>query len=359
MEAKVVFIHGRPGAHQMHQKFATSVGAEFCFVDFKMRWQDKSRSIFYRVMSWVVCAITFPNIKKHTIFFVDNLHFMPVVMKMLRLNKKKQKIVAHLGSHTLYFIYAHRFSKLTERLHIWALSNYDALICEGQMAEDLVKKILGEKTPPLYTVINGIPQDHFPTKTHNAKLNTNTILFAGHGPGKERLWYKGLDLMLQAFNIAKRTNKDLEFVIVGEWEKEIQKELLNGFNEDTVNAIKFVGPVKSMEHYFTEASLYLHCARGEAYGLTVLIAMAYGLPVIVSEWTGTKEIVKQVDETYIIELNAEKIANRIIKYFNLSILERQKIGEKSKLVGTMYTEERAIQDFRDKFNIMINDFKLN
>jgi glycosyltransferase involved in cell wall biosynthesis len=284
---------------------------------------------------------------------------MPVLMKMLRLKKHRQKIVAHLGSHTLYFIYAHRFSKFTEKLHIWALRNYDALICEGQMAEDLVKKILGEKTPLLYTVINGIPEDHFPNKTKSSRLDTNTILFAGHGPGKERMWYKGLDLMLQAFETAKETNKDLEFVIVGEWEPEIQKELLKNLNAESNNAIKFVGAVKNMEYYFSNASLYLHCARGEAYGLTVLIAMAYGLPVILSEWTGTKEIVRQVDESYIVALDKEEIARQIIKYFNLPTEERQKIGEKSKLVGTMYTEERAIQDFRDKFNKMRNDFKLN
>jgi len=277
----------------------------------------------------------------------------------LRIKKKKQKIFAHLGSHKLYFIYAHRFSKLTERLHKWALRNYDALICEGLMAEDLVKKILGEKTPPLYSVINGIPQDHFPAKDQNAKLDTNIILFAGHGPGKERMWYKGLDLMLQAFETAKKTNGDLEFVIVGEWEPEIQKELLKDFSEETVNAIKFVGAVKNMERYFSEASLYLHCARGEAYGLTILIAMAYGLPVIVSEWTGTKEIVKQVDESYIVALDKEAIGRQIIKYFNLSIEERQKLGGKNRNIGTTYTEERAINDFQNKFNKMRNDFKLN
>lgn len=359
MKNKVVFIQGRPGAHQMHQKFASSVGADFCFVDFKMRWQDKDKSIFYRALSWIVCAITFPNAKRYSIFYVDNLHFMPVLMKKLKLNRKKQKIVAHLGSHTLYFIYAHRFSKFTELLHIWALRNYDALICEGQMAEDLVKRILNGKTPPLYTIINGIPQDHHPNEGLSAKLNTSTILFAGHGPGKERLWYKGLDLMLQAYNIAKNINPSLEFVIVGEWNQEVLREHLSGFNEETVKAIKFVGGVKNMESYFAEASLYLHCARGEAYGLTVLIAMAYGLPVLVSEWTGTKEIVKQIDESYIVELNPEKIANRIVEYFDLSISERKKIGEKGKLVGTMYTEERAIQEFKDKFNKMEDDLKLN
>lgn len=358
-DRKVAFIQGRPGAHQMHQKFALSVDAEFQFVDFRMRWQDQNRSMLYRAMSWVVCAITFPDAKKYTIFFVDNLHFMPVIMKFLRLKRKRQKIVAHLGSHTLYFIYSHRFSKLTEKLHVWALRNYDALICEGLMAEDLVKRILGERTPRLYTVINGIPQDHFPKSEQSAKrLDSNTILFAGQGPGRERMWYKGLDLMLESFDEARKIKKDLQFVIVGDWDPEIQKELLANLSKEAVEAVKFVGASKDLENYFKEASLYLHCARGEAYGLTVLIAMAYGLPVIVSEWTGTKEIVKKVDPSFIVELNKQKITDQIVKYFDLPLAERQKLGKESSVIGKTYTEERAIKDFKNKFNQLKADFNL-
>jgi len=177
-QTKVAYIQGRPGAHPMHRKFAEEVNSTFHFVDFKMQWQDKNKSILYRITSWFICALTFPKKKKYSVFLVDNLHFMPVLMKSLGLIGKKQKIVAHMGSHTLYFIYAHRFSKLTEYMHILALKRYDALICEGKMAETLVKKILGQKTPKLYTVINGIPEEHFP-KEINLTLENKNILFIG------------------------------------------------------------------------------------------------------------------------------------------------------------------------------------
>jgi len=358
-KSRVAFIQGRPGAHQMHQKFALSVDSEFHFVDFRMRWQDKQKSILYRVMSWVICAITFPDIRRYNVFFVDNLHFMPVIMKFLRLNRKKQKIVAHLGSHTLYFIYSHRFSKLTEKLHIWALKNYDGLICEGMMSEDLVKKILGDKTPRLYTIINGIPEEHFPEENEKlSNLDTNTILFVGQGPSKERMWYKGLDLMLRAFERAKSRNENLKFVVIGDWEIEMQNELIKNFNRETKESIKFIGAVQDLKPYFTEASLYLHCARGEAYGLTVLIAMSYGLPVIVSEWTGTKEIVSQVDKSFITQLNDETVAEQIVRYFNIPLEDRKTLGEKFKTIGRMYTEERAIKDFQSKFAKLKSDFNL-
>src|SRR6185312_4840058 len=195
----VAYIHGRPSAHPMHQKFAKSVGGEFHYVDFRMRWQDRNRSILYRITSWLVCSFAFPNKKKYQIFLIDNLHFFPVIMKGLHLISGKQKIVAHMGSHTLYFIYAHRFSKFTEWLHIQALKRYDALICEGKMAVELVKKILGENTPKIYTV------------------------FMGNGSNKDRMWYKGLDLMVAAFQLAKSKNKELTFTIVGDWEEEVKQ----------------------------------------------------------------------------------------------------------------------------------------
>lgn len=343
---RIAYIHGRPSAHPMHAKFASSIGAEFHFVDFKMRWQDKNMSILYRITSWLVCALTFPNKKKYAIFLVDNLHFMPVIMKSLCLISKKQKIVAHMGSHTLYFIYAHRFSKLTEWLHIQALKRYDALICEGKMAEVLVKKILGNKTPKLYTVINGIPEEHFPQQVKTPLINKN-ILFIGHGPGKERLWYKGLDLMIASFAIAKIKDPELTFTIVGNWNEEIKKELLGNLDAETRRSIHFVGETSQLGAYIKNSSLYLHCARGEAYGLTVLIAMSYGVPTLVSEWTGTKEIVEQIDKRFIAPLDEKVIAEKIQWYFQLSQKEKQMFSQKFLTIGQNYTEKKAL-DFHEK-----------
>lgn len=357
--AKIYYIHGRPSPHPMHRKFSEAVGAEFGFVDFRMRWQDQDRSLFYRIVSWFVCAFTFPNKRKYDIFLVDNLHFPPVIMKSLGLISRRQKIIAHMGSHTLYFIYAHRFSRLTEWMHIQAMKRYDALICEGEMAEELVKKILGDKAPKLYTVINGIPDEHYPKSSAMAtRLDGKNILFMGHGPGENRLWYKGLDLMLEAFDLAFKNDPELTFTIAGNWDSDLITKLLSNYDQPTRHAIKFVGETNDLGQYTREASLYLHCARGEAYGITILIAMAAGLPSIVSEWTGAKELVRKADDRFILPLNAAEIAAKISWYFQLPVEEKKRISEKNVEVIKVYTEENAINFYKKTFDKLISDFRI-
>jgi len=355
----IAYIHGRPGAHPMHRKFAESVHAEFHYVDFKMRWQDRDRSVLYKALSSLVCAIAFPNRKKYGLFLVDNLHFMPVVMKSLGLLRRRQKIVVHMGSHTLYFIYAHRFSKLNEWLHKQALRRYDAVICEGEMAADLTVRILGKKAPPIYTVINGIPGEHFP-KGEARIINpaSKTLLFMGHGPGKDRMWYKGLDIMIEAFHLALQTDPDLRFRIVGNWEKLRIDQVLQKYPEKTRKAIFLLPGQNDLEEVLKDAGLYLHCARGEAYGITILIALAHGVPALVSEWTGAKEVLKEIDLRLIAGLDAPLIAEKIIWYFNLAAAEKNRLSEKSADLARTYTEERAISFHVEVFNKMLNDLAI-
>ncbi|MEP2668348.1 MAG: glycosyltransferase [Cyclobacteriaceae bacterium] len=355
---RVAYIHGRPAPHPMHKKFAESVNAEFHFVDFIMRWQDQNRTTLYRLLSWFICGLRFPKRRNYNIFLVDNLHFMPVLMKIFNMISGDQKIVAHMGSHTLYFIYSHRFSKISEFFHIWALKKYDALICEGEMAAQLVKNILGKKTPKLYIVYNGIPKEHFPDTT-NVNLNSKNILFIGNGPGKERLWYKGLDLMLDAFEIALKKNHDLRFTIVGTWEEKIISELLTAYGAETRTAVVFKKATMELGKEITNHSLYLHCARGEAYGITILIAMANGLPVIVSNWTGAKEVVSKVDKSLIVSLDKNVIAERINWYFDLDPDKRQGLSLRSTQVATLCTESDAVDHYQKRFSQLIKDFGLN
>ncbi len=355
MPGKIAYIHGRPAAHPMHAKFASSVGAEFHYVDFKMRWQDRDTSILYRGLSWFVCAFSFPK-KNYDLFLVDNLHFMPVIMKMFCL-RKKQKIVVHMGSHTLFFMYAGRFSRFNTWLHRQALKRYDAVICEGQMAEALVHKLLERSSPPTYVVINGIPEQHIPLSEKKIRLEDKKILFMGHGPGADRLWYKGLDLMIDAFTLAYKQDTQLSFTIVGNWQPEIQQQLLQRCPPDVRKAIDFAGQQSDLSQFITASSLYLHCARGEAYGLTVLIAMAHGLPSLVSEWTGTKEVVGRVTKEFISVLDKEQIAQKIIWYFNLPHVEKERLSAASSNIAREYTERRAIDFHKETFLRIIHDLQ--
>ena len=320
-----------------------------------MRWQDQERSVFYRLVSWLVCAITFPNRRKYDVFLVDNLHFMPVIMKILGLLRRDQKIVVHMGSHTLYFMYAGRFSKLNNWLHRKALARYDAVICEGAMAAELSKRLLGPACPPLYAVINGIPAKHF-EKRAAPVLAGSALLFMGHGPEDHRSWYKGMDLMLDAFAEARRRKPDLTFTIVGEWDEPAITKLLAKYDPDTRKAVTFTGPISDLDAVVRTHDLYVHCARGEAFGLTILIAMANGLPSLVSEWTGAREVVQQVSEKLVAPLDPSVVAARICWYLDLPGEEKRALSARSRDAARGYTEERALAVHRQRFQEMLNDF---
>ncbi len=357
---KTAFIQGRPTAHLTHQNFAHSVKADFFFVDFKMRWQDADKSMLYRLMSWFLCAFTFPNRKQYDIFLVDNLHFMPVIMKMFKRITKHQKIVAYMGSHTLYFMHAKKFSPFVLWLHKQALKRYDAIICEGKLSQSILNDILGEQSPKSYVVINGIKQEFFERGAkHVLPLKSKDVLFIGHGSGFERMWYKGLDLMVKAMEGVIKNDPEVTFTIVGEWEMSVKEFLLSSMESKLRKNIIFKEETPDLEQYLRRAGLYLHCARGEAYGLTILIAMAYGIPAMISNYTGAKEVMENLNLNYQCKLSAEEIKMRIEWYFSLNDEERRIESDRVRSSVSKYTEANAVVYFQNTFKTMCNEFRMH
>lgn len=338
-QGKIVYLEGRPQAHPMHRRLAQAVGCEIDFVDTHVRWQDLNRGFLFNLFAWISNArFLAKKYRDCDCFLIDNLHFTPIIMNFFF--KKKKKMIVHLGSHTLYFMYSNRFSYFNNLLHKFFLSKYDALICEGEMAAVLVRNILSKRAPKSFVVFNGIPNEHL-SYSVLPDLRSKKILFLGNGPGKERLWYKGLDLMIEAFEIALRSDPYLQFIIVGNWEKEIIDELLCTCTKEAQRAIFFKNATPDLSNLLKECSLNLHCARGEAYGVTILIALANGLPAIVSEWTGAKEVVSQVDDRLVARLDAEEIAKKILWYMNLKQEEKSILSLKGASIASHYTEKNA------------------
>ena len=50
----------------------------------------------------------------------------------------------------------------------------------------------------------------------------------------------------------------------------------------------------------------------------------YPYPAMVSSWTGSKEVVAQVDENLIVPLDIQISAKQMIWYFNLSVEEKKR-----------------------------------
>ncbi|MCD6067380.1 MAG: group 1 glycosyl transferase [Bacteroidetes bacterium] len=353
-DIRVLYLHGRPQPHPLHGAFAKAVNGVFRFIDPYMRWQDKNRSLLYRIISSFVNACMFP-VRAFDCILVDNLHIAPIIAKKLRFWQRK-KYVVHLGSHTLFFLYNGQYSTMVKRIHLWALRNYDMLICEGEMARELVQHLLPGYNKQIYVNFLG-PKTERNNKLLQLEYNaaSGLILIIANGSGEFRKYYKGIDLMIKAFGIAGTKNRNLKLEIVGHWDEEIRNQCLEPLAEEVRGRVLFTGTTDDIDQRIASASLLFHCTRGDAFPTSTIEAMAGGLPVLVSEWTGTKEMVIKADPKFVVEMNAEEMAERISWFYSLDLPQRKEYSEKFRNLAAPYTEENAIKQYQHIFSSIANE----
>ena len=101
--------------------------------------------------------------------------------------------------------------------------------------------------------------------------------------------HKGFDLLIEAFHIFCKKNKEWKLVIVGEGVEEIQyKSMIEKYHlKDNVSIHPFT---QYIQDYYSNAQVYVLSSRWEGMPLVLVEAMAHGLPIISSDLPVSKEI---------------------------------------------------------------------
>ena len=101
--------------------------------------------------------------------------------------------------------------------------------------------------------------------------------------------HKGFDLLIEAFNIFNKKNKEWFLDIVGEGvEEELYQSLIEKYHlENRVIIHPFTNQIQD---YYSNAQVYVLSSRWEGFGLVLVEAMAHGLPVVSSDLPTSKEI---------------------------------------------------------------------
>lgn len=77
MSARTVFIYGRPGPHPLHRALVGAISSDLVPLDFLLRWYDvASASRARRYLSWLLCALFFPNRSTYDVFVADGILFI-------------------------------------------------------------------------------------------------------------------------------------------------------------------------------------------------------------------------------------------------------------------------------------------
>lgn len=101
--------------------------------------------------------------------------------------------------------------------------------------------------------------------------------------------HKGFDLLIEAFNIFAKDNKEWTLDIVGEGvEEPLYRKMIADYKLG--GRITLHPFTNNIQQYYTNAQVYVLSSRWEGFGLVLVEAMAHGLPIVSSDLPTSKEI---------------------------------------------------------------------
>ncbi len=250
-------------------------------------------------------------------------------------------------------IYLARNDIKYRRVMSLAFQRTDKVITVSNFLRKEITKMKLTKKKPL-VIHGGVNRERFNEKIsrkeskHRLKLNLNReyLLFIG---GSREI--KGLKFLLEAFNRIIYKYPKIDLLIVGR----IRKDKLVKSHKERIKVLG-VQPYENMPYVFRSSKAYISASLFEGFGLSVLEALASGVPVVstkvggVMEVTGSKTalLIPPRDSAAIYDACDEIISNKDLRKELIEKgVERSKQFPWSKTANeTLKTMEEILRDGR-------------
>lgn len=210
-------------------------------------------------------------------------------------------------------------------------------IAYGVLTKRYLEGIISAKIK-IFCDIQALPEEYFESttvkKVHTEYKNSRVILSVSYLRPE-----KGLRYLIKAFK--KLNFRDTVLIIIGTGKEEKNLKLLA---KDDKN-IQFLGYKQGKEKakYYSLADIFVLPSLHDPWGLVVNEAMYYGLPIVVTNTSGSSELV--TDNGFVVEPgNSEALAIAIQKLMNNEELRKQ-MGKRSKEHIKKYNLEYAVNSF--------------
>ena len=210
--------------------------------------------------------------------------------------------------------YGYCLSKKWRKKVINVLKNSNAIISISESIKNDIKNLVPQVMDKVYDVPNGIWIEEF--FNHKIKQdirdkfslpkNSKVIISVGRNHIK-----KGFEYGIRAMELVSQKFKDVYYIIIGRDTEKLFSLVKSLKLEDR---IILVGEIKNKEELidcYKTSDIYLSPSLIESFGCTNLEAMASGLPCIVTDVPGNRDVVKNNCGILVQPSSAQAIAEKI------------------------------------------------
>ncbi len=157
---------------------------------------------------------------------------------------------------------------------------------------------------------------------------------------------KGIRCLIEAFNLAYKSNKNIKLMLVGSLDKKNIRSISKEYIEDIKNSnIEFVGEVKDVREIWKISHIAILLSRREGLPKSLLEAAASGRAIISTDVPGSREIAINSLNAELVKYNDIKGIAEAILYLSENHDLRKNYGFKSReLVESDMSEEQVIKN---------------
>lgn len=175
----------------------------------------------------------------------------------------------------------------------YTLARTDALVCDSLVVQGRAEA-LGRRPEAIVRFPWGVDLAHFapdPLSRLRKELGWESAFVALSTRAWERL--QGVDVLVRGFIIAAKSHPELRLIMLGGGALEVWiREQLE--QAGLTEGVHFAGQIgfEALPRYYRAADLYLSASRSDGSSISLLEAMACGLPALVSDIPGNREWVQ-------------------------------------------------------------------
>jgi glycosyltransferase involved in cell wall biosynthesis len=331
------------GGNYIHRKFGEIIGAQSFMLPARA---TKFQSFPSKVGNLMKGVMSIPP--GYGITICESCYQYPAIKRKLFL--LKTKIVNINGGPMLYHVLSGRLSKMEQKILRGLISEVDGHIVYGEYGRELLAQFDVKK--PIKVVYPFIREATMAELAEvKPDLNTHTVSLIA----KMDAYNKGVDIAVQAIKIVARKYPDVKLNLITSQITDHELSEMEGYDRERIRIHR---DIPKIAWVYANSSLYVHPARGDMFPVSCLEAMAAGVPVITSEDSGAKEVVKKIDEKMVVPVGAEQLASAIIRYFDMPPAEREALSVKSREQSGFFNEKDMVELFKKEFDLLVGEIDI-
>ena len=166
--------------------------------------------------------------------------------------------------------------------------------------------------------------------------------------------------LVEVFRALKKRCENIRLILVGDGEPEYVNRFLKSIaNEIEEKKIIYIPKAsqKELADIYRKSDIFIFTSNYEIFGMVLLEAMYFGLPVFSSENGGSSTLIQNDKNGYIFkDFQAKEWADRISRVIQ-DKEKMQQLGENAKMtIEEGYTWERLAEKFEREYIQVIEDF---